>query len=176
MGDRIVILDDGKLQQFDTPMECYHRPNNEFVAGFIGEPSMNFVSLTRDGDTLTREGFDYKLTEDMVASIGSKTDVTLGVRPEDIDVVPEPEVRNDFAATVDVIEPFGKEHNLYVFPENADFEEPIIVTLSGRRRFDEGDRIGVRFAPDSVHLFDGEQGDALRHPPNDDDEIPSSVN
>lgn len=175
MGDRIVILNDGKLQQFGTPMECYHRPNNQFVAGFIGEPSMNFVPLARDADTLTRDRFDYKLTEDMVANVGSVEDVTIGVRPEDIEVVLEPKEPNDFAATVDVVEPFGKEYNLYVSPENADFDDPIIVTMSGRRRFNEGDRIGIRFASDSVHLFDGKHGDALRHPPNDEDDVLSSV-
>ncbi|WP_128905189.1 ABC transporter ATP-binding protein [Halorubrum amylolyticum] len=175
MGDRIIILDGGKLQQFGTPMECYHKPNNQFVAGFIGEPSMNFVALSRESGTLARENFRYELTDEMVGSISATPEITLGIRPENVDVLPEPEEPNDFFATVDVVEPFGKEHNLYLDPVDAEFSQPIIATITGRQRFEEGDRIGVRFPPDYVHLFDGQTGNAIWNPSDNEESVPSST-
>ncbi|WP_144926329.1 ABC transporter ATP-binding protein [Halorubrum salsamenti] len=175
MGDRIIILDGGELQQFGTPMECYHKPNNQFVAGFIGEPSMNFVSLNRENGTLTRENFRYELTEKMAESVSATPEVTLGIRPENVDVLPEPEEPNDFFATIDVVEPFGKEHNLYLDPVDAEFNQSIIATITGRQRFEEGDRIGVRFPPDYVHLFDGRTGNAIWNPSDNEESVPSST-
>lgn len=174
MGDRIIILDGGELQQFGTPMECYHKPNNQFVAGFIGEPSMNFVALSQESGALARENFRYEPTNEMGESISATPEVTLGIRPENVDVLPEPDEQNDFLATIDVVEPFGKEHNLYLDPVDADFSQSIIATITGRQRFEEGDRVGVRFPTDDVHLFDGQTGNAVWNPSDNEESVPSS--
>jgi multiple sugar transport system ATP-binding protein len=164
MSDRLAILNDGQLQQIGTPLDCYYEPNNLFVAGFIGEPSMNFISCTRDGDTLRGDGFDYHLSEATRATVESTTDLTMGIRPEDVEVVAEPEMDNDVAVEVDVVEPFGKENNLYLDPVDRDQGESIIGTVPGRQRVTEGERIGMRMPEEHLHLFDTESGTALRHP------------
>ncbi|PSP52432.1 sugar ABC transporter ATP-binding protein [Halobacteriales archaeon QH_3_68_24] len=163
MGDRIAILDGGELQQIGTPLECYYAPANRFVAGFIGEPSMNFVECTREGDTLHADGFDYRVSEETLDDIGSVTDLTMGTRPEDIEVVPEPDRPNDVAVEVDVVEPFGKENNLYLFPEAGDRGDAIVATVEGRTRVGAGDRVGMRIPEEHVHLFDRQDGTALRN-------------
>ena len=163
MGDLIAILDGGELQQIGTPLECYYAPANRFVAGFIGEPSMNFVECTREGDTLHADGFDYRVSEETLDDVGSVTDLTMGIRPEDIEVVPEPDRPNDVAVEVDVVEPFGKENNLYLFPEAADRNEAIVATVEGRTRVGADDRVGMRVPEKHIHLFDRQDGTALRN-------------
>src|SRR6056297_2798092 len=69
MGDRIAILNDGELQQVGTPLECYHEPANVFVAGFIGEPSMNFFDVTLEGDRLVADEFEYPLSDDVFTDV-----------------------------------------------------------------------------------------------------------
>jgi multiple sugar transport system ATP-binding protein len=163
MGDRIAILNDGELQQIGTPLECYYEPENQFVAGFIGEPSMNFVRCRPDGDVLHAESFDYHLSADTAEAIGSASEVTMGIRPEDIEVVPEATEPNDIPVEVDVVEPFGKENNLYLIPEDRESDETIIAIVEGRTRVGAGDRAAMRIPEEHVHLFDGNSGEALRN-------------
>ncbi|MFC5134671.1 MULTISPECIES: ABC transporter ATP-binding protein [Haloferacaceae] len=171
MGDRIAILDHGELQQIGTPMECYYEPANEFVAGFIGEPSMNFLRGTSDGGVLRMEDFSYELSQSTVESIGSTTEITLGVRPEDVEVVPEATQTNDVAVEVDVVEPFGKENNLYLKPEGSDTDDTIIATVGGRKSVNEGERVGMRLPEEHLYLFDRSDGTAIRHPTVEAEEI-----
>jgi multiple sugar transport system ATP-binding protein len=171
MSDRIAIMNDGKLQQIGTPMECYSEPNNMFVGGFIGEPSMNFLNCVRDGRILSTEAFDYELSEPTVTELESVTDVVLGIRPEDVVVVPEPTEPNDVAVEVDVVEPFGKENNLYLVPSARQSDEAVIGTVNGRTRVESGDTVGMRFPEEHIHLFDGESGVALRHPVAEQEEL-----
>jgi len=123
MGDRIVVLKDGVVQQVDTPLNLYNRPSNRFVAGFIGSPSMNFLhgALKREGEELYFESGAFKVPvssehkEKLLSYTGKK--VTLGVRPEDIH---DPRLRGtlretaEVMARVEVVEPMGKEAFLYV--------------------------------------------------------------
>ena len=163
MGDRIAILNDGELQQIGTPLECYYEPENQFVAGFIGEPSMNFVRCRRDDGVLHADSFDYHLSADTAEAIGSASEVTMGIRPEDIEVVPEATEPNDIPVEVDVVEPFGKENNLYLIPEDRESDETIIAIVEGRTRVGAGDRAAMRIPEEHVHLFDGNSGEALRN-------------
>jgi len=70
MGDRIAILDGGKLQQIASPLKCYHEPANQFVASFLGEPSMNFFDVTLDGDRLVGDVFEYPIGDDVRVDLG----------------------------------------------------------------------------------------------------------
>src|SRR4030081_482522 len=88
MGDRIVVMSAGKVQQVDTPQTLYERPANMFVAGFIGSPAMNFINVTVSGDGragLSGEGFQLQMPEQVLSGAGAKNgqEVVLGVRPED---------------------------------------------------------------------------------------------
>ncbi|MFB6218195.1 MAG: ABC transporter ATP-binding protein [Halobacteriaceae archaeon] len=164
MADRIAILNDGELQQIGTPLECYYQPANQFVAGFIGEPSMNFHRCTRDGDTLDCGGFEYRLSEEAVADLGDTTDVTLGIRPEHVEVDPADTEANDIEARVDVVEPFGKEQNFYLFPVDGDLDEAIIGIVDSTERIEEGATTTMRLPEQKLYFFDTNTGEALRHP------------
>ena len=153
MGDRIAVLDGGELQQAGTPLECYHRPANRFVAGFIGEPSMNFFEATVDGDRLAADDFEYPLTAEMRDAVESATNVTLGIRPEDIEVATGASASADgeFDTVVDVVEPMGNENAVYLgFDENP--SDTFVATVGGMRRIDAGERVVARFPSKSRTL------------------------
>ncbi|MBX0293796.1 ABC transporter ATP-binding protein [Haloarcula nitratireducens] len=162
MSDRIAILNDGRLQQAATPLECYHEPNNLFVAGFIGEPSMNFFEADRRGSTLVTDHFEYELSERTVDELGDHTDVTLGVRPEDVEVIETASGRHDYDAVVDVVEPRGNENTVHLTFDGSE-ESHFIATVEGMRDVEGGDRVTVRFPEEAIHVFDSRSGEAVRN-------------
>jgi multiple sugar transport system ATP-binding protein len=85
LASRIAILKDGRLQQYDTPPEVYRHPANLFVAGFVGSPSMNLLPGVQESGVFRRTGLCIELTSDQLVAVGGRRDITLGVRPEDID-------------------------------------------------------------------------------------------
>jgi multiple sugar transport system ATP-binding protein len=164
MGDRIAILDDGELQQVGTPLDCYHEPVNRFVAGFIGEPSMNFFEVERQGTRLVAEEFAYPLSEETRASLGDATDLTLGIRPEDIEVVETMTDDHDFETAVDVVEPMGNENNLYLtFDATAAEPDTFVATVGGMERMAGGERVVARIPESAIHLFNRHTGEALHN-------------
>ncbi|WP_122090066.1 ABC transporter ATP-binding protein [Halalkalicoccus subterraneus] len=179
MGDRIAILDEGVLQQVATPLECYHQPNNLFVAGFMGEPAMNFIDVHREDETLVarNESLKYPLSESTLRDVGDATDLVLGIRPEDIEVGPVGEADSDhgFEATVSVVEPKGNESNVYLDVGDLD----IVATVPGLQTIDPGDTVGVRFPEPTIHLFEADSGRAV-HTRSlealDDETIPQASN
>ncbi|MFH5800769.1 ABC transporter ATP-binding protein [Haladaptatus sp. CMAA 1911] len=163
MGDRLVVLDGGELQQAGTPLECFYKPANRFVAGFIGSPSMNFFEAERDESTLRSDGFDYELSEELATSVDRYDRVTIGVRPEDVEVTEEPEGDNQFRCTVDVVEPMGSIRYLYLKPVEQSHDETFVVEIDGQRPVKEGDELYVDIPERTVHLFDTETGAAIHH-------------
>jgi len=163
MGDRIAILDGGELQQLGTPMECYHEPANVFVAGFLGEPSMNFFDLRRDGETLTSEAFDYRLSSETATAVDGYEDITLGIRPESIEIADEYDESDTdlIPATVDVVEPHGDENAVHL--QIGDTDVRLTVMINGMRYLTSGQEVGVRFPEEAIHLFDAASGDALHN-------------
>jgi multiple sugar transport system ATP-binding protein len=157
MGDRIAVLDGGKLQQLGTPLECYHQPANQFVAGFIGSPSMNFLEVERRGDELRHEQFVYELPGETAATLSdAPAALTLGIRPEHIELV-EPGVPNGVEATVGVVEPMGELSYIYLSIGEATYT----ASVDGDLLVEEGDVVTVRFPPDKIHLFDRATGETL---------------
>ncbi|WP_137284502.1 ABC transporter ATP-binding protein [Halorussus salinisoli] len=164
MGDRIAILNDGKLQQVGTPLECYHEPANLFVAGFIGEPSMNFFELSLGDEGLTSEAFTYPLSEETRAAVAGADRVVLGVRPEDVDLVPERTDAHDYEVVVDVVEPMGDRQNVYLtFEPDADEPETFVAAVGGMASVRAGDRVVARLPEEAIHLFDASDGTVLRN-------------
>jgi len=166
MCDRIAILDDGKLQQVGTPIECYHQPANRFVASFIGEPSMNFLSVSLEGNRFIGERFEYPISSALAESIGEQTDLTIGVRPEDISLVDEPDTHT-ISMVVDVVEPMGDQNVVYlVFPEaEVGIEGPgesIIATIEGMHHVQSGDTVEAHIPEDALQVFD-QSGEAIRN-------------
>ncbi|ELZ58115.1 MULTISPECIES: ABC transporter ATP-binding protein [unclassified Haloferax] len=166
MGDRIAILDGGELQQIATPLECYHEPANQFVASFLGEPSMNFFDVTREGDRLVGDSFEYPVGAEIRDDIGDVTDLVLGIRPESIELVEAASGDHDFEMTVDVVEPMGDENTVYLYFEpDADPEtaETLVATTDGLTRISPGEALVARIPEEAIHLFDGRTGEALHN-------------
>ncbi|MDS0295184.1 ABC transporter ATP-binding protein [Halogeometricum luteum] len=169
MGDRLVVLNYGELQQVGTPLECFYRPANRFVAGFLGSPSMNFFEGRVDGGTLRADGFDYDLTERMQPSVGDRNAVVLGARPEDVTLRDDAGADCEFEAAVDVVEPMGSISYVYLRPTRGDREETFVVEADGQRPIREGETVGVKIPDEDVHLFDAETGETIHQRRLDDE-------
>ncbi|WP_117594527.1 ABC transporter ATP-binding protein [Haloprofundus halophilus] len=172
MGDRIAVLDDGQLQQLGTPLECYHEPANRFVAGFIGSPSMNFVEMEYDptaGRGLT-DGVTYQFTDEQTSVLGSRGRVTLGIRPEDVELAGE-SGPDTVEATVEVVEPMGREHLLHLDVGG----DEVTASVSGDYDIDIGDRVRLQFPRDRIHAFDAGSGETLFNRSRQTESLPDGV-
>ncbi|SFB96171.1 carbohydrate ABC transporter ATP-binding protein, CUT1 family [Halobiforma haloterrestris] len=165
MADKIAILDDGQLQQVGTPLECYHEPENLFVAGFIGEPSMNFfdVSLDTADERLVHDDFDYALSAETQSALDGTEALVLGIRPEDISIGGDADDDHRYETVVDVVEPMGNENNVYLTFEEGDGSETFVATIDGLERVEEGERVVAHVPEDAIHVFDRRTGRALRN-------------
>ncbi|WP_137285441.1 ABC transporter ATP-binding protein [Halorussus salinisoli] len=158
MGDRIAILDQGELQQVGTPLECYHEPSNLFVAGFIGEPSMNFIELQRDDSQLTSENIEYTLSDELVTKVEPATQVTMGIRPEDIELASTvDETGPTVSATAEVVEPMGDRNILHLDLNGTE----LTATLAEDELVSEGTTVDLHFPESRLHFFETTTGDAL---------------
>ncbi len=174
MGDRIVILNDGKLQQAGRPKTVYENPTNQFVGGFVGSPSMNFLDVTAEplssGVRLTgaNDDFSYDLTGGRASAFGDsqRGSYVLGIRPEHVSVSDGGD-QNAVPATVDVLEPIGSDNYLYLDlgQSKAGFEGDGAPDFIARVSTDVepaiGDQVQVSFDESAVHLFDTETGEAV---------------
>jgi multiple sugar transport system ATP-binding protein len=159
MADRIAIMSDGELQQIGTPLECYHQPANRFVAGFIGEPSMNFFDVKKRGTNLSGSGFELTVSDGVLDTTQNMRQLVLGVRPEHTEVNQTDSNSGGIPATVDVVEPIGKETNIYLSVAGSDVE--FMATVDGRRNIEVGTRVTVHVPEEAIHLFDADTGDVL---------------
>jgi multiple sugar transport system ATP-binding protein len=159
MATRIAVMNKGILQQLDSPQELYDRPNNLFVAGFIGSPAMNFfpARIRKDGDGLfvDANAFAVKIPEDRMSlymPLAGK-DVIFGIRPEDIhnpDFVPVGIHAAPVEAKVDVTELMGNEIFLYLISGTDNY----VARVDPRTRFQIGETVQVIFNMDNFHIFD----------------------
>ena len=158
LGDRIVIMKDGYIQQIGTPQEVFNHPANLFVAGFIGMPVMNFfdAQLKREGNKFFVEvgGIKVELAPEKEARL-LKNDVqsqpvTLGVRPEHTDVA-----ENGVASTVEVAEMMGSSVHLHL---NADGKDVIVIvpTIDMKGSYKQGDTVHFSFKGNVAHVFSKE--------------------
>ena len=156
MSDRIVVLAGGELQQAGTPDEIYHRPINRFVADFIGSPSMNFIDVEIRDETLVGSEFTYRLSTERLldAGVDEGTTLELGVRPERVRLVDDPDT-DSISAVVDVVEPIGSDN--YVYLRIGD--ENVTVRVPDEIRPTEGETVEIAFDESSIHLFDAASGD-----------------
>ena len=165
MGDRIVVMKDGVIQQVAPPQELYDRPANLFVAGFIGSPAMNFLKGTLSADGTTFDGGTFKITlaGDLAAAAKpyAGKPVILGVRPEDVEADPafiESHPGARVPATVEVVEPLGSEIYLHL----STGENSLTARVAPGLRFRAGDQITLAVNTDKAHLFDVETENAIR--------------
>jgi len=165
LGDRLIVMDDGEVQQVGTPHEVYHDPANQFVAGFIGSPSMNFLRVRRsdaEASTLVldRDGSDHSFDYDAVpAAVDGSTPFVLGVRPQYFEVFQSP-AEGTIETRVAVTEPMGDEQLLTVTPVDDDDREltvrvPIDVGVT------RGETIWLGVDEASSFVFDPESGERI---------------
>ena len=171
LGDRIVIMKEGFVQQIGTPRQVFHDPNNLFVAGFIGTPQMNFfhAALCREGDSyhLLLGGRRLEIAPEKQRRLLSHNvpaqEITAGIRPEHVLLTEG----DGFSGTVEVIEMMGSNTHLHVrFGE----EECVIVVPDGDepvREFSLGECVHFTFHADRIHLFSRETEHNLEHDPDE---------
>jgi len=174
MSDRIAVLNAGQLQQIDPPLVCYNEPANKFVAGFIGSPAMNFI----DGE-VTQHGFESEhITVDFdptAVGVGVGSQVTLGVRPEDVYETGKSNLVDDptaaIAAKTDVFEPMGNEVFIYLLlsedaeasMDTSQADDQLLMSTDPDTTIGEDEAISVVLDRSKVHLFDSDSGDAIAH-------------
>jgi len=166
MATRIAVINKGVLQQLDTPQTLYDRPDNMFVAGFMGSPAMNFfkAKVRKDGNRLLVEAGSFKVPVVVEKkSYQNYVDkaVIMGIRPEDIHnpAFVAPGIHSaPVDAKVDVTELMGNEINLYLLAG----QDSIVARVDPRTDFRMGDKVQVAFNMDKAHLFDPDTEKAIR--------------
>ncbi len=157
MADRVALMRDGRLQAYAAPAELYARPMNRFVAEFIGEPAMNFFAAdlaARDGEVVARAaGIEIALPP--ARRPNDAATATVGIRPEHIALVAPGE--GHASGEVYVVEPVGREQIVDV--QIAERRLRVVAPPGYGGKI--GDKVGLRFALDRLHLFDPESGTRL---------------
>ena len=155
MGDRVAVLKDGLLQQVDSPRNLYDKPQNVFVAGFIGSPAMNLVQLEIvEGGV--QFGDEVLPIDKSVLSKASTNKVTVGVRPEKLSPAP-----HGLVCDIDVVEELGSDGYLYGRVQLDGTEQNVVVRVDPIDHPKAGDKIHLHADKDAVHVFDAETGERL---------------
>ena len=167
LGDRIVIMKDGFIQQIGTPQEVFNHPANLFVAGFIGVPQMNFFGdckLSKDGDKycVTVLGKKFELTDQQNkvlsdAGLNDGDEIVVGVRP--VNISAEFNGSGDIKAKVDVSEMMGSEVHLHMSVQGRDVIAIVSTESLGDVVPDAHTEIGFDFKSKNMHLFDKKTGE-----------------
>lgn len=164
MADRIVVMHDGRIEQIGAPLELYNAPRNRFVAGFIGSPRMNFLpakvtSAVQDAVDVTVGGksmatLPFRARADLIGH-----DLTLGIRPEHIELKRNADGELGLTATIELTERLGATSFLYCALSDG---TKLTVQVAGEARGGPGDRIDAVIPAAKAHLFDAtEAGIAL---------------
>ncbi|TWD45441.1 carbohydrate ABC transporter ATP-binding protein (CUT1 family) [Agrobacterium vitis] len=154
LANRIVVLRKGKIEQVGTPLELYNTPANRFVAGFIGAPSMNFLTGTilstgADGTRLTVLGETQLTTSRTAVDAKAGQKISVGVRPQHIRLA-KPE-ENGISAHIDMVEALGSETVIHA---HAATGETILAVLAGQHDLAKGTEVRLSFESRDIHLFD----------------------
>jgi multiple sugar transport system ATP-binding protein len=150
MGDRIAVLKDGELQQVDTPRMLYEKPENTFVASFIGSPPMNLVTVPVEGGAAKLGESSFPVPQEF-----SGTKVTLGIRPERL----RPEMKGvAVKGVVDVVEPLGATKTIIMNVGGVS----LIASVEADVRASDGEPITLFVQAETVHFFDADSGAAIQ--------------
>jgi multiple sugar transport system ATP-binding protein len=168
MGDRIVVMNAGVIQQIGAPLELYQRPINRFVGGFIGSPAMNFIEGVARGDAGRLRAEMLGGHFDVAIPAGERTAgpalrsrrITVGIRPEDIYLRGGAEPGGEVVevdAVVEAVEPMGNE--IFVYARSSGHE--LVARIAPRLLPVVDESVRLLLDVDRMHFFDGETGDAL---------------
>jgi multiple sugar transport system ATP-binding protein len=164
LGDRVVVMKDGWVQQVGEPLELYGQPANKFVAGFIGSPAMNFVvvAISDSGGVLwaDAEGMRLKVPPQLAQRVRAHAGrrMTLGVRPEALHLAMGADpAEYCFGSAVDVLEPLGNEILLNFRAGGA----PMVARIDPGLRLKMHENIRLALDPERVHFFDAQSEAAI---------------
>jgi multiple sugar transport system ATP-binding protein len=164
LGDRVVVMKDGVVQQVGEPLELYNQPANKFVAGFIGSPAMNFaaVTLSETNGSLVAEnsGLRIKLPDETAQRLRGHVgrEVTLGVRPEDLTVADAADLNQPcFDGVIEVVEQLGSE----ILLDMKVGENVMVACVDPAVRVRVRDKLRVAMRPSRLHVFDAKTEAAI---------------
>jgi len=157
LGDRVVVMRDGVVQQVGEPLELYNAPVNRFVAGFLGSPGMNFaavrVSGEKDALRAHKPGFGIEVPPELAPRLAPyvERDVTIGIRPEDLHLSNGSDgVGLCFDAVVEVVEKLGSE----ILLDLQVGDQTMVAAVEPTVRAKRGDKLRFVVRPDRLHFFD----------------------
>ena len=165
MGDRVVVMLNGRIQQVGTPKELFNKPTNRFVAGFIGSPSMNFVRARVDVSGAVVAGKDFRLqpSADLVQAVRQRglQDVWVGVRPEHLKLHHDADANasNLIRSVVEVVEPQG---STTIMQLSVGKEIRLIAQFNEQLDREPGTPLMLSVAPESIYLFDPSTDESVR--------------
>ncbi|MFH1414823.1 MAG: sn-glycerol-3-phosphate ABC transporter ATP-binding protein UgpC [Elusimicrobiota bacterium] len=180
MGDRIVVMRDGLIQQVDEPIRLYNKPTNLFVAGFMGSPSMNFINVrvvakqetyslveSGDGDG-DGERFKFKIKKEGFSFLEpyKNCEIVMGIRPEDVidRIYAQVERSADVIhATVEAEEPMGSEN--YIHAKTG--RNKLVIKTEASNRVKMGDELELLFNPEKIHIFNKETSERIDYQEKD---------
>ena len=150
LGDRLMVLNGGYVEQFGTPIELYDRPASVFVAGFIGSPAMNFMKAKINSGKI-------KLPNGTMLTSNSQlsADITLGIRPEHVVA----NAKGSLELEVEMFEQLGA--NTLVHGKLKDSDEPFVASMPGHVSEEPGTLMKFSIAPEALHMFDAKTGKRL---------------
>jgi len=163
MGDRIVVMKDGFIQQVGRPLDLYFHPANKFVAGFIGSPSMNFIEtqlIASDNKLFVQaDGFRLRIPEEKAQNLQRYVNkkVTFGIRPQDLSKASAPIEGETIEAFVEIIEPIGNE----IYLDVKSGRDSLIASVDPKTKVAPRQNILLQANLDNMHLFDFEDERAL---------------
>ncbi|RAW44686.1 glycerol-3-phosphate ABC transporter ATP-binding protein [Halorubrum sp. 48-1-W] len=180
LGERVVVMDDGRIQQVDPPQALYDFPTNRFVAEFIGDPAMNMIDVAVEDGVAVHDGFRIPLPSGKTVDgtdgewldgteaealadpdAGDRPTAVLGIRPEDLYPARDrPDLgETTFDATVEVTEPLGDSLLVHCSVGDATFK----MGAEPRSSLEPGGTVSVTYDPARLHLFAPETGEAFYH-------------
>ncbi|WJH37730.1 sn-glycerol-3-phosphate ABC transporter ATP-binding protein UgpC (plasmid) [Aliirhizobium terrae] len=159
MADRIVVLKSGEIQQYGRPEEVYELPENQFVAGFIGSPAMNFFDIRRAGDGFVladAQELAAPVPDTAKAALASIQEAVLGIRPEHF--VHAPDDPKAFGVTIELVEPLGSDTLIHFTLASV----KTVARVNPELRPKVGEQLKLAAQPGKAHVFDKASGKALR--------------
>jgi multiple sugar transport system ATP-binding protein len=158
LGDRVVVMRDGWVQQVGEPLELYHQPTNRFVAGFLGSPAMNFVTMRVSAENggelwVAGDGLRLQVPSRLADRIGpyAGKELMLGIRPEDLRLAADGDPPGSvFEAVVELVEQLGSETLL----DTRAGRGSIVAAVEATSRIRMRDRLRLATNPDRLHFFD----------------------
>jgi len=162
MGDRVAVMKDGVLQQVDSPLSLYDKPQNVFVAGFIGSPAMNLIDGKISEGGVQIGDYTVPVAREVLAKASGETELTLGIRPENFGLSDGDGIGLDVA----VVEELGADAYLYGTLAGLDEDarltaQQVVARISSRRPPQRGTTVRLNVEPENVHVFSKETGARL---------------